>query len=162
MVWWLSTELNFEFGVTAGCLSLLVEVVTLVPTWTGLGSAKGNSASMGTTQGDMVVPKFFPKKGPRGTYSHAWMSLAENEHTSDNIHFLTGYGSVMANSFCQTVTGSPKSLALQKKRDLNYQESKQHLHKTFILLIGTNLNVYRAKAMLQYCKIALFQVEVLH
>lgn len=42
----------------------------------GLDSAKGNSASMGTTQGEMVVPKFFPKKGPRGTYSHAWMSRA--------------------------------------------------------------------------------------
>lgn len=42
----------------------------------GFGSAKGNSASMGMTQGEMVVPKFFPRKGPRGTYSHAWMSLA--------------------------------------------------------------------------------------
>lgn len=45
-----------------------------------LGTAKGKSASMGTTQGEMDVPKFFPRKGPRGTYSHAWMSLAENEH----------------------------------------------------------------------------------
>lgn len=46
----------------------------------GLGSAKGNSASMGTTQGEIVVPKFFPRKGPNGTYSQAWMSLAENKH----------------------------------------------------------------------------------
>lgn len=43
----------------------------------GLGSANGTSASMGTTHGEIVVPKFFPKNGPRGTYSHAWMSLAE-------------------------------------------------------------------------------------
>lgn len=60
---------------------VLVEVVTLL-TWIALDSAKGNSASMGTTHGEMVVPKFFPRKGPRGTYSHAWMSRAESKHTN--------------------------------------------------------------------------------
>lgn len=48
-------------------------------TWTEFGSTKGISAAIGTIQGEMVVPKFFPRKGPRGTYSHAWMSLAEHE-----------------------------------------------------------------------------------
>lgn len=60
-----------------------------VLTWMALGSAKGNSASMGTTHGEMEVPKFFPRKGPRGTYSQAWMSLAENEH-----NITAGYVSV--------------------------------------------------------------------
>ena len=41
-----------------------------------LGSINGRRASMGTTQGEMVVPKFFPRKGPSGTYSHDWMSRA--------------------------------------------------------------------------------------
>lgn len=60
--------------------SSYMHTMTIAFTWIGLGSAKGKSASMGTTQGEMVVPKFFPRKGPRGTYSHAWISLAENEH----------------------------------------------------------------------------------
>lgn len=61
------------------CRSLnFIKLVIHGPTWMGFGSAKGNSASMGMTQGEMVVPKFFPRKGPSGTYSHAWMSLAVN------------------------------------------------------------------------------------
>lgn len=47
-----------------------------LPTCSGLGTAKGMRASIGTTQGEMVVPKLFPRKGPRGTYSHFWMSRA--------------------------------------------------------------------------------------
>ena len=39
-------------------------------TCSGLGTTKGMRASMGTTHGDMVVPKLFPRNGPRGTYSH--------------------------------------------------------------------------------------------
>ena len=31
---------------------------------------KGINASMGTTQGDIEVPKFLAKNGPNGTYSH--------------------------------------------------------------------------------------------
>lgn len=54
-----------------------VVFASTVMTWIGLGSAKGNKASMGTTQGEMVVPKFFPRNGPKGTYSQAWMSRAE-------------------------------------------------------------------------------------
>ena len=45
-------------------------------TCSGLGTAKGRRASMGTTHGEMVVPKLFPRNGPRGTYSHFWMSRA--------------------------------------------------------------------------------------
>ena len=40
------------------------------PTCTGLGLAKGARASMVTTHGEIVVPRFLPRKGPRGTYSH--------------------------------------------------------------------------------------------
>ena len=39
-------------------------------TWSGLGTAKGRIASKGTTQGEIDVPRFFPRNGPRGTYSH--------------------------------------------------------------------------------------------
>lgn len=49
----------------------LQKVATFVQTCKGLDSAKGKSASIGTTQGEIVVPKFFPRKGPRGTYSQA-------------------------------------------------------------------------------------------
>lgn len=51
-------------------------------TCSGLGTAKGMRASMGTTHGEMVVPKLFPRNGPRGTYSHFWMSRATGEGTS--------------------------------------------------------------------------------
>lgn len=37
---------------------------------------------MGTTHGEMVVPKLLPRNGPRGTYSHFWMSRATGEGTS--------------------------------------------------------------------------------
>lgn len=40
------------------------------PTCSGLGTTNGMRASMGTTHGEMVVPKLFPRNGPRGTYSH--------------------------------------------------------------------------------------------
>ena len=40
------------------------------PTCWGLGLAKGARASMVTTHGEMVVPRFLARKGPRGTYSH--------------------------------------------------------------------------------------------
>ena len=39
-------------------------------TWGTLGTVKGLSASMVTTHGEMVVPKFLPRNGPSGTYSH--------------------------------------------------------------------------------------------
>lgn len=45
-------------------------------TWTGFGKTNGMRASMVTTQGEMVVPKLLPRNGPRGTYSHFWMSRA--------------------------------------------------------------------------------------
>ena len=35
------------------------------------------SASMVTTQGEIEVPRFLAPKGPRGIYSHFWMSLAD-------------------------------------------------------------------------------------
>ena len=34
-------------------------------------------ASMVTTQGEMEVPRFLAPKGPRGIYSHFWISLAD-------------------------------------------------------------------------------------
>lgn len=48
-------------------------------TCSGLDTTKGMRASMGTTHGEMVVPKLFPRNGPRGTYSHCWMSRATRE-----------------------------------------------------------------------------------
>lgn len=48
----------------------------LLLTWTGFGNTNGMRASMVTTQGEMVVPKLLLRNGPRGTYSHFWMSRA--------------------------------------------------------------------------------------
>jgi len=45
-------------------------------TWAGLSTKKGSRASIVTIQGEMTVAKFFPKKGPNGTYSQLWMSRA--------------------------------------------------------------------------------------
>ncbi len=38
---------------------------------------KGAMASAVTTQGEMVDWKFLARNGPRGTYSHAWKSRAD-------------------------------------------------------------------------------------
>ena len=43
----------------------------------GWGIRNGMSASGVTTQGDTVEAKFLARKGPRGWYSHAWMSRAD-------------------------------------------------------------------------------------
>ena len=48
-------------------------------TCTGFGKANGASASMVTTQGEIVVAKFFAVNGPSGTYSHFWISRAEKD-----------------------------------------------------------------------------------
>ena len=37
---------------------------------------------MVTTQGEMEVPMFLAPNGPRGTYSHFWMSLADQSFIS--------------------------------------------------------------------------------
>ena len=39
---------------------------------------------MVTTQGEMEVPMFFAPKGPRGTYSHFWMSLEQDRSSNPN------------------------------------------------------------------------------
>lgn len=41
----------------------------------GLGSTNGIRASSVTTHGEMLVPTFFARKGPRGTYSHFCMCV---------------------------------------------------------------------------------------
>lgn len=52
-------------------------------TWCGPGTMKGSRASRVTTQGDIVVPKLFPKNGPKGTYSQAWISRAMRHKLRD-------------------------------------------------------------------------------
>ena len=50
----------------------------------GRGNARarnGASASSVTTQGEIVVEKFFPRKGPSGWYSQAWTSRADQSLT---------------------------------------------------------------------------------
>lgn len=44
------------------------------------GTINGLRASMVTTQGEIVVAKFLARNGPRGTYSHFWMSRAEKQN----------------------------------------------------------------------------------
>ena len=50
------------------------------------GTRNGANASIVTTHGDIVVPKFLAKKGPSGMYSHFWISRAV-----DNIKRKTTY-----------------------------------------------------------------------
>lgn len=60
--------------------------------WVALGTTKGFRASIVTTHGEMLVPRFFPRKGPNGTYSHFWMSRAvmkEGEEFIDLQHLIS-------------------------------------------------------------------------
>src|SRR5205085_2418782 len=41
------------------------------------GTRYGSRASHVTTHGETVVPKFLPRNGPSGWYSHDWMSRAD-------------------------------------------------------------------------------------
>ena len=54
------------------CINRLVgsKISTSLHTWVTFGTRKGANASMVTTHGDMVVPKFLARNGPSGTYSH--------------------------------------------------------------------------------------------
>src|SRR4051812_36988258 len=45
------------------------------------GTRYGSSASHVTTHGDIVVAKLLARKGPRGWYSHDWMSRADQSLT---------------------------------------------------------------------------------
>src|ERR1700745_435836 len=66
------------------------------PAARGAGASRnGASASGVTTQGEMVVKKLLPRKGPSGWYSHAWMSRADQSFSRqkpamviDETHFL--------------------------------------------------------------------------
>ena len=49
--------------------TLIIRPLRLL-TCSGLSTANGMRASIGTTQGEIVVAKFLAKNGPRGTYSH--------------------------------------------------------------------------------------------
>ena len=49
-------------------------------TWTTFGTRNGARASIVTTHGDMVVPKFLARKGPRGTYSHFCRQVENSGH----------------------------------------------------------------------------------
>src|SRR5690606_29854290 len=44
---------------------------------TGEAVLNGSKASRVTTHGEMDEPKFFARKGPNGTYSQDWISLAD-------------------------------------------------------------------------------------
>lgn len=48
-------------------------------TWTTFDTRNGMSASIGTTHGEIVVPKFLARNGPSGTYSHFCMSRARRK-----------------------------------------------------------------------------------
>lgn len=61
---------------------------------------------MGTTHGEMVVPKLFPRNGPRGTYSHFWMSRATQERGQTGLTEADG------------ATGQVSPLPLMKEQTL--------------------------------------------
>ena len=78
------------------------------------------SASMVTTQGEIEVPRFLAPKGPRGIYSHFWMSLADQSfmRTMPKIRSCaeeTGTGSpiLLAAPPTKNAISSSKSISLQ-------------------------------------------------
>lgn len=71
-----STDGTFQLCWHFSSTAFLLFQSFLLLTWTGFGSTNGMRASMVTTQGEMVVPRLLLRKGPRGTYSHFWMSRA--------------------------------------------------------------------------------------
>lgn len=58
--------------------------------WVGCGTRKGSNASKVTIQGEIVVPKFFPRNGPRGWYSNCWISRATQVHIS-TLNFMMSH-----------------------------------------------------------------------
>lgn len=114
-----------RFLHVCGCRIMLVnspkfQVFPLL-TWTGLGSTNGMRASMVTTQGEMVVPKLLLRNGPRGTYSHFWMSRARKEklkampfNTVIVVSFHTGWRHRSLHSYwtsCMDLEMSPPPIS---------------------------------------------------
>src|ERR1700722_19821717 len=50
--------------------------------WPGSGTRAACRAASGTTHGDIEVANDLPRCGPRGTYSQAWRSRADQSSTS--------------------------------------------------------------------------------
>src|SRR5690606_17067253 len=69
----------------------------------GLSTLKGSRASRVTIQGDIDEAKLFAKNGPKCTYSHFWMFLADQSLKRTNPK--------MYSSASLTGIDSPKSLA---------------------------------------------------
>jgi hypothetical protein len=72
-----------------------------------LSARKGASASGRTIQGEILDPKFFPLNGPRGTYSHFWISLALQSFKSTNPK--------ICDAALEMGMGSPRVLGVQRK-----------------------------------------------
>ena len=60
----------------------------------GFSTLKGSKASKVTIQGEIVDAKLFPKKGPSGTYSQAWMSLADQSLNWTNPKIYSSASSI--------------------------------------------------------------------
>ena len=78
----------------------------------------GSNASASTTHGLMVVPKFFALKGPSGTYSHAWMSLADQSFRSTNPNILSAASAIGIGSpiLFARQTKAPSSSSMSRRR----------------------------------------------
>ena len=65
-------DVNMEMAEVpiANVLIKWVWFILRLPTCTGLLHTNGFNASIVTIQGEMDVPRFLAKKGPKGTYSH--------------------------------------------------------------------------------------------
>lgn len=56
--------------------------------WGKLSTRNGSNAYVVTTHGEIVVPKFLAVNGPKGMYSHFWISLATNANYKINLYFI--------------------------------------------------------------------------
>mmetsp|Transcript_14436 Transcript_14436/g.36804 ORF Transcript_14436/g.36804 Transcript_14436/m.36804 type:complete len:204 (-) Transcript_14436:524-1135(-) len=84
----------------------------------GWGHLKGSRASKVTIQGEIVVQKFLAPKGPRGTYSHFWISRALQSFMSTTPKILSSASSMEMGSPCLLPVPTKKPISSSKSRSL--------------------------------------------
>uniref|UniRef100_A0A7G3B3U7 Uncharacterized protein n=1 Tax=Lutzomyia longipalpis TaxID=7200 RepID=A0A7G3B3U7_LUTLO len=83
-----------------------------------LSTMNGSRAATVTTHGKMVVPRFFAVNGPRGTYSHFWISLALQSFMTVNPKILLRLSVTLTRS-PSCVSGPPMKKAISNSKSNN-------------------------------------------
>ena len=81
---------------------------------------RATSASSGVTQAETLVAKDLPRKGPSGTYSHAWMSRADQSSSRHDAEDVVGERAPRARA-CRAArarpTTKPTSTSTSRRRE---------------------------------------------